>query len=250
MESSQGNLPSIGQPDEYGVVTFGGMRLGMVEIDRLEQRRNNPRAMNDQEYQTLKRSMERFGFKSFVVVEELEPGRYGVIDGHHRWRAARESQMTRIPVVLLDQDGEKAWSDLAMLTFNVTGSPQEEEYIKLLSELTATLGPEETAAFTALDAAFLATFQEQFEAAVAEAETATSGAEDVREGVYQGRPLYIELPRSPEVEALLALVQQLTGEALVGQAVLRALRQWVQDRSDANEDLEAHKTQLEDDADG
>lgn len=218
------------------------MRLGMVEIDRLEQRRDNPRAMSQPEFETLKRSMDRFGFKSFVVVEEIAPGRYGVIDGHHRWRAATERKMDRVPVVLLDNGTEKSWADLAMLTFNVTGDPQEDKFIDLVSELTKTLGHEVTAAFTALDPGFLENFGQQMEEAMASVGP-TEGSPDQGSGGWQGRPISVELPRAEDVKDLLQAVTALTGEKVVGQAVLIVLRDWVKARSSAQDMNEQEEAQ-------
>src|SRR5262245_58128420 len=81
--ASTGVSPSL-SADEYGIVSLGGMRVGLVEASRIKQRRDNPRAMKPKELEALRKSVERFGFKSFVVVEELAPGEYGIVDGHHR----------------------------------------------------------------------------------------------------------------------------------------------------------------------
>lgn len=227
---------SFEPPDEFGVVRFGDMRLGLVELGRLEQRRDNPRAMGKAEYETLKRSMERFGFKSFVVAEELAPGRYGVIDGHHRWRAAQEMGKARVPIVLLEPGTDKSWADLAMLTFNVTGDPLEDKFVDLLAELTHALGADTTAAFTALDASFLENFTVSLDdaleaAAKAAADTPVPGAEPAPGGPgaggWQGKPVSVEFPRTQEAQELLEQVVQLTGETVVGLAVLRVLREWV-----------------------
>lgn len=233
-------------PDEFGVLSFGDMRLGLVELSRLEQRRANPRAMGKAEYATLKKSMERFGFKSFVVAEEIEPGRYGVIDGHHRWKAAQEMNRERVPVVLLDSGTEKSWADLAMLTFNVTGDPLESVFVDFLSELTQALGAEVTADFTALDAGFLSNFTASLDASLAAAEAAAAAAstepspEDTPAGVgaggWQGKPVSVEFPRSPGVQETLDQVVALTGEPVLGQAVLKALREWVLMRAVAVQD--------------
>lgn len=228
-------------PDEYGVATFGDMRLGLVDITRLEQRRENPRAMSKPEFTALKQSMDKFGFKSFVVVEELAPGRYGVIDGHHRWKAATERGMDRIPVVLLNSDTEKSWADLAMLTFNVTGEPQGDAYIDMLGELSKLLGADTTALFTALDENFLATFQQQMDDAaqiVSDADAADAAAGETPLGeAWQGRPMVLEFPRAPAILELFELVQKLTGEPVQGQAILTALREWVKIKRPAQDTI-------------
>jgi len=203
------------------------MRLGLVEIARLEQRRDNPRAMSEQEYETLKRSMDRFGFKSFIVVEEIEPGRFGVVDGHHRWRAAQEQGRGRVPVVLLDAQPEKAWMDLAMLTFNVTGEPVDAKYVDLLAELTQTLGATTTADFTALDPDFLSSFAAQLvDAPILDTPT---GNNDTPTGLggWKGHPIAVEFPRTEATQALFDTLVQRTGESVLSQAILRAVESWL-----------------------
>jgi len=201
--------------------------------------------MSEQEYETLKRSMERFGFKSFVVVEETSPGSYGIVDGHHRYKAAVERQMDRIPVVLLDAGLETSWADLAMLTFNVTGDPLEAPFIDLLSELTGKLGAEAVADYTALDRGFLENFSKEMEETLA-ALSAESEDED-EEARVRGHALMIELPRVEGVKELLNRVMHITGEAVVGQAVLKALQAWVEIAGPVKEMIAAHVSDDEDD---
>ena len=228
-------------PDEYGLIQLGSMRLGMVAPARLEQRRANPRAMGSSEYAALRKSVERFGFKSFIVAEELSPGHYGVVDGHHRLRLAVESGMDRVPIVLLDEQ-EQPWTDLAMLSFNVTGKPQSEPYIDLLAELTRTLGTEITAEFTAvndellksltadLDAAMAAMAEDEEKRKAEEAGASSSGS------AWQGRPIVVEIPRTPENLALLAQIREASGEPTDSQAILAILRSWVE----LSQELVAH----------
>lgn len=219
------------------------MRLGMVDVRRLEQRRANPRAMSPAEYKALQESVGRFGFKSFVVTEEIAPGRYGVVDGHHRWKVALEKGMERIPIVLLDEHTEKAWADLAMLSFNVSGNPVEETYVDLLAELTRELGADVTAGMTALDPSFLENFQADLDRAFdtgqqsGNGEDGTSGSAK-QEGLWQGRPIVVEIPRTEEAQQLLDSVKARTGESVLGQAVLRALREWMKSQTIAQDKSE------------
>ncbi len=212
-------------PDKYGLLQLGAMRVGLVEIKRLVQRRTNPRRMSDVEYATLKKSVERFGFKTFIVVEEIKPGQYGVIDGHHRWKLALEHKMERVPVVLLDSDTDATWNDLAMLTFNVSGDPIEEEFVDLLAELTQKLGAEDVAAFTALDPDFLENFEKDMKDTIEDLAKDTKSDEEHR---ARGHAITIELPRVDGVKELLEKVCRMTGEEVVGQAVVQALGEWVE----------------------
>lgn len=210
------------------------MRLGLVEIERLHQRRDNPRRMSEDEYAALQRSVERFGFSTFIVVVEDAPGSFGVVDGHHRWKLARETGMKRVPVVVLKDDG--AYTDLAMLTFNVGGSPDEAVFVDFLAELTRSLGAMEVAGFTALDAGFLDDLQKTAAAAYADMGVTSDGGSspnDMATGSgWQGKPLVIEVPNTPETHALLAQVIDITKHEVLGQAVLFALKEYVDARQD------------------
>lgn len=188
--------------------------------------------MSPAEYKALQESVGRFGFKSFVVTEEIEPGRYGVVDGHHRWKVAIEQGMERIPIVLLDDHTEKAWADLAMLSFNVSGNPVEETYVDLLAELTRELGADVTAGMTALDPSFLENFQADLDRAFDTGQQSSGGEDSAgssakQEGLWQGRPIVVEIPRTEEAQQLLDSVKARTGESVLGQAVLLALREWM-----------------------
>lgn len=211
-------------PDEYGLIRLGGMRLGLVETHRLVQRRDNPRAMAPAEYEALKRSVARFGFKSFIVAEDMGAGQFGVIDGHHRRQVLLEGGAKRMPVVLLDSGIEKAFADLAMLAFNVTGDPIESKYIDLLSEISASLGPDDTAAFVALDPEFLRDLNTQMEETLQDLENAS--AAEAETGAWQGKALKIVVPDTPEVRQLLKDVGDALNEVVVGTAVIKALTQW------------------------
>jgi hypothetical protein len=205
------------------------MRLGLVDPKRLQRRRTNPRKMSDAEYATLQQSMAKFGFKSFILVEEIKPGTYGVVDGHHRWQAAMEMKLPHVPVVLLDESAQGTWTDLAMLTFNVTGSPVDDIYVDLLAELTSKLGADVAGAFTAVDPDFLANFAKDMDAmqdASQPPAAGPEGAEKSRGGTWHGKALVVEFARTDEIEALMARVTLLTGQPVLSSAILAALREW------------------------
>lgn len=215
-------------PDQYGLIQLGELRVGLVETSRLSARRDNPRAMSKAEYAALQKSVERFGFKSFVVVEELEPGRYGVIDGHHRWKVAVEQGMERIPVVLID--GAKSDMDLAMLTFNITGTPTDESYFDLLSDLMKSFDTPELAAALAISSDFLADMSlhvdtisagEQFER---DPLRVRAGRDE--ENRWQAHPIRVDMHDTPEVRELLAKARTETEQATDGQAVFEILRRY------------------------
>jgi len=89
------------------------VNLVSVPIDALRPAEYNPRRMPREKLESLKRSIERFGFVEPVVVnrrrgrlwEKDERGDV-IVGGHQRVRAERELGHARVPVVFVDLDPE------------------------------------------------------------------------------------------------------------------------------------------------
>lgn len=71
-------------------------------IDDLEPHPDNP---NRGDVDTIAESIDAHGFYGAVMVQE---SRKRIIAGEHRWRAARQEGMTKLPVILVDCDDEEA----------------------------------------------------------------------------------------------------------------------------------------------
>ncbi len=212
------------QPLPAGFHDFGGMKIGMVETKKLVRRRTNYRAMTDAERAALKTSVEKFGFKSFIVVAPgKEKDTFEVVDGHHRWQTAQDLQMAQVPVVMLEQDANG--TDLAMLSFNVQADVIPDVYVDFLQELNARVGSQTLAAFTGIDDAFLADLGKTLEQVkVGEINLGTGTAEETGADRSRGAAVHLSLPSTDEVNALLQQMQTTFKAATPSDAVLAALR--------------------------
>lgn len=216
--------------DKHGIVRIGPMRVGFVKPGDINPRRENPRAMSPEELTALRASVDSMGFKSFVLAEELKPGKFGIVDGHHRVQVLKEKGAPRVPIILLDPGTAPDQVDLAMLSFNVTGSPNGPVFVDFVRDLVSKMGVDIVASHVALDPAFLVdlnkTMDEAMEAmALADSEGPSDGAGPAEgEQFWQGRPLRIELVNTPETRRLLDEAKRRAGADTDGQAVLEALR--------------------------
>lgn len=79
--------------------------MEIVLIDKVRPNDYNPNKMDDFTYRSLVDGIKKDGFIGAVV---LRTGSFEIIDGEHRWRAAKELGLQEIPAVLLDVSDSKA----------------------------------------------------------------------------------------------------------------------------------------------
>lgn len=70
--------------------TFDPKKLLKVKIDQVTPNPWNPKQKNTKEYENVKKSVEQKGLRAPVVVRELEPGVFEIIDGEQRFTSAKE----------------------------------------------------------------------------------------------------------------------------------------------------------------
>lgn len=136
-------------------VTIGSTKVGTVDISDIVFRRTNYRKMTREQWKSLQSSIDKFGFKGFILVEDNGDGKFGIVDGHHRYEALKQRGIKDIPVMVLDADN-KTDTDLAMLSFNVSGEIVPETYFDFIRELQEKVDTSELAALTATSEDFLA----------------------------------------------------------------------------------------------
>jgi len=115
-----------------------------LPIDRIEPNPFQPRsAMDPAKLQTLADSIRQHGMIQPLVVREAEPGRYYLIAGERRWRAAQLAGFATVPIVLKDAS-PRAQLELALVENVVRAdlSPLEEAsaYRQLVEEFGLTQG--------------------------------------------------------------------------------------------------------------
>ena len=89
---------------------------GAVSIDKIIPNRNQPRQEFDaKEMDNLKRSIKRSGVLQPLTVRELEDGKYELIAGERRLRAAQAIGLESVPVYVLSVDADVEMMEYALV---------------------------------------------------------------------------------------------------------------------------------------
>jgi len=87
----------------------------MVHPDQIESNPMQPRTnFKESALRELMESIQQHGLLQPIVVSQKEDGRYQVIVGERRWRAAKELNLDKIPVVIREAD-DKEKLELALI---------------------------------------------------------------------------------------------------------------------------------------
>lgn len=115
-----------------------------VAIDLLEPNAWNPQKMDDTEFELLVSNIREVGFIDPVAVCPLPGGRYRIVNGEHRWRAAKVLGMKEIPVVVLE-DWEEDLQKAQTVKLNILrGKLDPVKFSKLFDSMAAKHGEELT----------------------------------------------------------------------------------------------------------
>lgn len=71
-----------------------------VPLDKLEDAPTNANRMSDTRFRSLVERIRELGFLQPILVEPTSNGRFRIVDGHHRVRAARDLGLTEVPAVV------------------------------------------------------------------------------------------------------------------------------------------------------
>lgn len=94
------------------------VRSGLAELptDRIQPNPHQPRARFDPEaLSSLAASLAEHGMLQPLLVSEDEDGRYLLIAGERRWRAAREAGLPTVPAVIRERLDERGELELALV---------------------------------------------------------------------------------------------------------------------------------------
>lgn len=97
----------------------------------------NPNAMGERTYEAARESIKLFGFLIPIIVRTASEG-YEIIDGEHRWKAAGDEGLTRVPTIIVDGFSDAEVKKLT-LSLNMHGDADVVPLGKLLAELALTM---------------------------------------------------------------------------------------------------------------
>lgn len=84
----------------------------LIPIERIRANDYNPNAMAAKTYEQLVASIKGRGFRSAIYVLPADrDGVHTIVDGEHRWRAAKESGLVTVPCVVLPANQDEAMMD-------------------------------------------------------------------------------------------------------------------------------------------
>ena len=87
-------------------------KIEVIDVEKIRPNDYNPNAMPAAVYEALVGSIKKRGFKSAIYVRQAdEDGFYTIVDGEHRWQAAKESGFLEVPCVVLPATQDEAMMD-------------------------------------------------------------------------------------------------------------------------------------------
>lgn len=112
--------------------------LRLIPASQLVSLKRNPQFMTPKQMENLKESMRRDGFVAPILVRPLKGGKFEVISGNHRFMAAVELGIEKIPCVVSDMD-DRAAKRLAVNLNTIHGNPNAELLAPFLAEMDESL---------------------------------------------------------------------------------------------------------------
>ena len=118
-----------------------------VEVDKapigfFEPNPWNPNSMGPFEYGKLLESIERFGFTDPITVR-VKGGKFQVIDGEHRLRAAKDKGLTDVPYLSVGEVSDEEAISLGIVLNELKGRHDPKQLGALLDDLLSKGSPEE-----------------------------------------------------------------------------------------------------------
>lgn len=111
------------------------LETSTIPIDALTPNAWNPNRQTAFQFQKEKESITTHGFIVPVIVRDLGEGRFEIIDGEHRWRAARELHFTSIPINNLGPMTDLQAKKLTIILNELKGKSDSIELSKLVADI-------------------------------------------------------------------------------------------------------------------
>lgn len=96
----------------------------------------NVNSMSPREFENLKASIRRYGFTIPVVVRQHPDlmGKWEIVDGEHRWRAAKVLSLHQVPIVVTQFDDATA-KEAGLVLNELHGQPDPAKLASIIQEL-------------------------------------------------------------------------------------------------------------------
>lgn len=117
------------------VESFG--RPYTVGLDTLRPNRWNPNEQDPETFRKELASIRRFGFVQPIIVRPDGDNRWEIIDGEHRWKAARELGMATVPIFDVGPIPDSEAQQLTVILNELRGKPNEKKLGEVLKNLLA-----------------------------------------------------------------------------------------------------------------
>ena len=109
------------------------MKLQEIITEDIKPNEWNPNEMTDNTFNHLKKEYERVGYLQPVLVRPIKKG-YEIIDGYHRWAAAKDLNHDKVACIVVEMDDETA--KITTLNMNaIKGENNPIKYAKLIADL-------------------------------------------------------------------------------------------------------------------
>lgn len=114
-----------------------------VPVDQIDPNPWNPNVQTQFMYGKELESIREFGFVDPVTGRRKADGRYEIIDGEHRWKAAKEIGIPALPFNDIGEIGDAKAKKLTLVMNELKGKPDNEMLGALLGEIKDELGEDE-----------------------------------------------------------------------------------------------------------
>lgn len=155
-----------------------GLVMEAVSVNSIRPNTYNPNRMNAITFEKEKRSIQEHGFIDPITVRQVgDEDELEIIDGEHRWRAAKELGIETIPVANLGRIDDQKARKLTILYNELKGAPEPVLLAQVLKDLTEFETPEALAEVLPMTMAEIDTLVKSASSFDWENEVATADAE-------------------------------------------------------------------------
>lgn len=107
----------------------------LLEVKKIQPNPWNPNKLTPFMETKLRKSIEHYGFTQELIVREVAPNQFEIIDGQHRHQAAKEIGMAKVPCLNLGTISDAEAKQLCEIFIHLHGEPDLTLEAKLIRSL-------------------------------------------------------------------------------------------------------------------